>query len=374
MSKPQDLESVFCENDFSQDDKNIHKRLQTTVQKYSLAIKTQGPLEVSPKAFLLDIGKTGFFKCTNALTYNRGLQIIEECDSGLRSLVSVHSSLGLFALKEYAKDLLKESYLEGTKHLCFGLTEPQGGSDPFSNETQIFERGQSLEITGTKCWVTGAATASAIVVWGKDQNGKTKGALVPMDTKGIQIDPMAKTHSLEAASSFQVTFKKCEVPGSHLFEAKGLGAPLNCLNNARLGVAWGVLGAAWNCFTETLEFCSARKLFGEALTKKQITHYKLSHLYSLILETQYFLRAITLEKQRSGSIDVHLVSMAKMRACEKACEVARECRDLLGGIGVTEDFSTPRHMRNLESVKTYEGTDTIHRLIIGSYLTGEKVF
>lgn len=365
MSEIFNLMSVF-------NDAEVSKEEATFLDEVSKIAKSSFN---EPKTLISSLGKLGLFKDITPLCYGLSLQRIEAVDSGLRSLVSVHSSLGLYALKRYGKNLVKEEYLNGNQSLAFALTEKDHGSNPAETKT-IFKESEdksSLVINGEKAWVTNAKNSSAMIIWGS-LNGKSVGALVSKETKGLEILEMPKTYSLELSKAYALRLTDCRIPAENLLEVEGIKGPLTCLNNARLGVAWGVIGLSWSSFLETLDYTKKRILFDQPLSKKQITQYKLSEIYAKIIETQYFLKEITKLKTKEKSVPSNLVSIAKMRACEKAFEILKECRDLLGGVGVTEDFSVARHMRNLESVRTYEGTDTVHRLILGSYLTQEKSF
>ncbi len=366
MSKLFDLMSVFNTEELSKDETFFLDEVS----------KTTSECFKGPQNLVQSLGELGLFQdSVSPLCYGLALQRVESVDSGLRSLISVHSSLGLYALKRYGKHLLTDDYLNGSKSLAFALTEKDHGSNPAKTKTifKLSSDKKTYEVSGEKAWVTNAKNSDALIIWGS-LDGETVGALVPTDTKGLEILDMPKTYSLELSKAYSLKLTKCLIPKENLLNIKGIKGPLSCLNNARLGVAWGVMGLSWSAFLETLEYTKKRILFDEPLAAKQITQYKLSEIYAKIIETQFFLKEITKLKTAEKSVPPHLVSIAKMRSCEKAFEILKECRDLLGGIGVTEDFSIARHMRNLESVRTYEGTDTIHRLILGGYITKEKKF
>lgn len=312
----------------------------------------------------------------DAFEYGLVMREIERCDSGFRSFVSVQSSLATYAIHQFGSEAQKSEYLP---HLAtgkivgaFSLTEPQGGSDPASMLTEAsYENGRWI-LTGKKRWVTNAMLSDLIVVWAKTEKG-IRGFVVPSKSKGVNIKPIKSKLSMRASQSCEIDFEQVELKENAILPlSKGLGSALKCLNQARYGIIWGVLGAAEACLDETIRYVK-RVLFKRPLSSFQLVQAKLSDAYrDLTLAQLYAFELATLKQ--SGSVTPAQISLGKANNVEVALRIARNCRDILGGNGILMDFQTMRHMVNLETVSTYEGTHDVHRLIVGQYLTGDNAF
>lgn len=313
----------------------------------------------------------------DAFEYGLIMREIERCDSGFRSFVSVQSSLATFAIHQFGSEPQKSEYLphlaNGKMVGAFSLTEPQGGSDPASMLTEAcFENGRWI-LTGKKRWVTNAMLSDLIVVWAKTANG-IRGFIVPSKSKGVHIKPIKSKLSMKASQSCEIDFEQVELKENALLPlSKGLGSALKCLNQARYGIIWGVLGAAEACLDETIRYVKKRVLFNRPLSSFQLIQAKLSDAYRDLTLAQLYAFELALLKE-SGSIMPAQISLGKANNVEVALRIARNCRDILGGNGILMDFQTMRHMVNLETVSTYEGTHDVHRLIVGQYLTGDNAF
>lgn len=339
----------------------------------------------SPTEFLQILGSHQLLGCSldfesspqySDLFYGLLLYCIEHLDSGLRSLVSVHSSLAMYAIHKYGSDELKKHLLldlqKNIKTACFALTEPLHGSDPASMQTHVIKKAGRYYLNGEKHWVTNAQASHAMVIWFKDQD-QYRGAVIDPHRKGIEIKPMPEMMSLRTSPSFHLTLREVEVEADEFLQIEGLRGPLSCLNNARWGVAWGALGAASACFEEALEYTQSRQQFQRPLAQNQLVQNKLANMWTQIqLGVSYMLHLSEMKSKKT--LTPQHVSLAKAHHVTQALEIARSSRDLLGGVGVTQKFHTFRHMVNLESVNTYEGTEHIHKLILGQYLTGLSAF
>lgn len=339
----------------------------------------------SPQNFMSFLGEKKILGCSlpissdpvaSDLLYGLALYCIEHLDSGLRSLVSVHSSLAMYAIHRYATSESKKYLLPDLqtqkKTACFALTEPLHGSDPASMETTLTYKNGVAYLNGVKHWVTNANQADVMVVWFKNKD-QYLGAYIDPKSTGVKIEPMPTMMSLRTSPSFHITFKDVEIPASQIFEVEGLKGPLSCLNNARWGVAWGALGAASACFEEALHFTQNRTQFGRPLAKNQLVQAQLAKMWTEIqLGISYMIHLTKMKADKT--LTPQHVSLAKAHHVRQALEISRSARDLLGGVGVTQKFHTFRHMVNLESVNTYEGTENIHKLILGQYLTGQSAF
>lgn len=311
------------------------------------------------------------------VAYGLIMQELERADSGLRSYASVQSGLCMYPIHRYGSAEQKEKWLpamaRAEKVGCFGLTEPDGGSDPGTMKTRAKRDGDAWVINGAKMWITNGTVADVAVVWAMTDEG-VRGFLVEKGTEGYSARDIDHKFSLRASVTSELFFDNVRVPeSSRLPEAAGLAAPLNCLTQARYGIAWGAIGAAQACYQEALSFVHERVLFGETLAKKQIVQQRLADMARRITTAQ--LLAWQLGKLKdAGAMHHSQVSMAKWNNVRMALDVAREARDLLGAGGITVECSPIRHALNLESVITYEGTETIHQLIVGREITGEHAF
>ncbi len=313
----------------------------------------------------------------NSVCYGLVCQELERGDSGLRSFVSVQSSLCMFPIRRYGSEEQRRRWLPemaaGRALGCFGLTEPDGGSDPGTMKTHARRDGSDWVINGAKMWITNGTLADVAVVWAVTDDG-VMGFLVERGTKGYVARDIKRKMSLRASVTSELFFDDVRVPETaRLPDALGLAAPLSCLTQARYGIAWGVLGAASACLAEALEFAGTRVLFGRPLSHTQTIQRRLADMARRL--TAGRLLALQLGRLKDqGRMHHSQVSLAKWNNVRLALDAARETRDILGGGGITLDYHAIRHMLNLESVITYEGTETIHELVVGRELTGIAAF
>lgn len=307
------------------------------------------------------------------VAYGLIMQELERGDSGIRSFASVQSGLVMYPIHRYGSDEQKDRWLpemaQATKIGCFGLTEPDGGSDPGNMKTHAKRAGGDWILNGAKMWITNGTLADVAVVWASTDDG-VRGFLVEKDTPGFTTRDIARKFSLRASHTSELFFENVRVPErNRLPLAAGLGAPLSCLTQARYGIAWGVIGAATACYREALAFARQRVLFGEPLVNKQIVQQRLADMLRRITCAQML--CVQLGRLKDEDKMHHAqVSLAKWNNCRMAMDIARDARDLLGAGGISVECCPVRHMLNLESVITYEGTETIHQLIIGRELSG----
>ncbi len=314
------------------------------------------------------------FPGMNQVAYGLIMQELERGDSGIRSFASVQSALVMFPIWKYGSKEQKEAWLpalkSGEKIGCYGLTEPAHGSDPGSMETNAVRDGDEWIINGNKIWITNGSIADVAMVWSRVEGGEIGGFLVERGTEGFRAPEIKDKLSLRASVTSGLVFKNCRVPeANRLPTANGLGAALSCLNEARYGIAWGTVGAATACYTTALNYAMERIQFGKPIASYQLVQRKLVKMATEITKAQLLCIQLGRLKER-GRAAYPRVSMAKMNNAAMALDIAREARDLLGSYGVSLRYSVMRHMCNLESVKTYEGTDDMHRLIVGREITG----
>ena len=313
----------------------------------------------------------------NGISYGLICQELERGDSGIRSFVSVQSSLCMYPIYAFGSEEQKLKYLprmaRGEVIGCFGLTEPHGGSDPANMKTHAKKRGKDWVINGAKMWITNGAIADVAVVWAMTEEG-IRGFLVDKGTPGFAAPEIERKFSLRASVTSSLFFDNVVVPEENVLPGVvGLKGPLSCLTQARYGISWGVIGAAQACLAQLLEYSKTRILFGRPLAQNQATQIRLAEMARGITTAQVL--ALQLGRLKdAGTLQPAHVSMAKWNNCRMALNVARDCRDLLGGAGISAEFVPIRHMLNLESVITYEGTETIHQLTIGRVLTGLNAF
>jgi glutaryl-CoA dehydrogenase len=313
----------------------------------------------------------------NAVSYGLICQELERGDSGIRSFVSVQSSLCMYPIYAFGSDAQKEKYLprmaRGELIGCFGLTEPHGGSDPSNMKTHAKQVGSDWVINGAKMWITNGAIADLAIVWAQTADG-IRGFIVEKGTKGFTAPEIENKFSLRASVTSALFFDHVTVPQENMLPAVvGLKGPLACLTQARYGITWGVIGAAQACLAELLDYTKTRVLFGRPLAQTQAVQLRLADMARRITTAQLLSLQLGRLKDQGAMTPAH-VSLAKWNNCRMALDVARDCRDLLGGAGISAEFSPIRHMLNLESVITYEGTETIHELTIGRELTGLSAF
>jgi glutaryl-CoA dehydrogenase len=313
----------------------------------------------------------------NGISYGLICQELERGDSGIRSFVSVQSSLCMYPIYAFGSEEQKQKYLprmaRGEVIGCFGLTEPHGGSDPANMKTHAKKRGKDWVINGSKMWITNGTIAGVAVVWAMTEDG-IRGFLVDKGTPGFAAPEIERKFSLRASVTAALFFDNVVVPEENVLPGVvGLKGPLSCLTQARYGISWGVIGAAQACLAQLLDYTKDRTLFGRPLAQNQATQIRLAEMARGITTAQVL--ALQLGRMKdAGTMQPAHVSMAKWNNCRMALNVARDCRDLLGGAGISAEYVPIRHMLNLESVITYEGTETIHQLTIGRALTGLNAF
>jgi glutaryl-CoA dehydrogenase len=309
--------------------------------------------------------------------YGLAMQELERGDSGLRSFVSVQGSLAMHAIHEFGSDEQRERYLpamaRGECIGCFGLTEPDHGSDPSGMQTRAARRGDEYVLSGNKMWISNGSIADVAVVWAREDD-RIHGFLVDKGTPGFSTTKQTGKWSLRASITSELHFEDCRIPASQrLPEAKGLKAALACLTQARSGIAWGALGAAMACYCEALEYAKSRVQFGRPIAGFQLVQAKLVRMLSEITKGQLLAHRLSALIDR-GAARHQMVSMAKRNNVAIALDTARDARDILGANGIMHEYQVGRHLANLETVKTYEGTHDIHTLIIGADITGLEAF
>mmetsp|Transcript_21514 Transcript_21514/g.46761 ORF Transcript_21514/g.46761 Transcript_21514/m.46761 type:complete len:463 (+) Transcript_21514:269-1657(+) len=304
---------------------------------------------------------------------------VERVDSGYRSAMSVQSSLVMHPIYAFGSEELKMKYLpelaKGNLVGCFGLTEPNHGSDPSSMETRSYYDASSDEyvLNGSKNWITNSPIADVFIVWARNKEGKIKGYLIDKGTPGLDAPKIEGKQSLRASVTGMIFMEDVRVPASHELNVTGLAGPFGCLNNARYGIAWGALGAAEDCFHRAREYVLERKQFGAPLGANQLIQKKLTDMETEIaLARLSCLQVGRLMEQQQASPS--MISLIKRNSCGKSLDIARSARDMLGGNGISDEYHVFRHMNNLEAVNTYEGTHDIHALILGREITGISAF
>jgi glutaryl-CoA dehydrogenase len=314
----------------------------------------------------------------NAVSYGLICQELERGDSGLRSFVSVQSSLCMYPIHAYGSEAQKQRWLPrmvtGEVIGCFGLTEPHGGSDPANMKTHAKRRGRDWVLNGAKMWITNSPIADLFVIWARTEDG-IRGFLVEKGTQGLVAPEIEKKFSLRASVTGSIFLEDVVVPEENLLPGTtvGIKAPLSCLTQARYGITWGVIGAAQACLAQALDYAKSRVLFGRPIAATQAVQIKLADMSRRITTAQ--LLSLQLGRLKdAGAMSPSQVSLAKWNNCRMALDVAREARDILGGAGISAEYVPIRHALNLESVITYEGTETIHQLTVGRELTGINAF
>ncbi|KPM32297.1 Glutaryl-CoA dehydrogenase [Croceitalea dokdonensis DOKDO 023] len=312
------------------------------------------------------------------ISYGLIMQEIERGDSGVRSTASVQSSLVMYPIFAYGTEEQRKKYLPklatGEWMGCFGLTEPNHGSNPGGMETKYKDMGDHYLLNGAKLWISNSPFADIAVVWAKNEEGRIHGLIVERGMEGFSTPETHNKWSLRASATGELIFSDVKVPKENLLPNKsGLGAPLGCLDSARYGIAWGAIGAAMDCYDTALRYAKERMQFGKPIAAFQLQQKKLAEMITEITKAQ--LLAYRLGQLKNiGKATTAQISMAKRNNVEMAIKVAREARQILGGMGITGEYSIMRHMMNLESVITYEGTHDIHLLITGADITGHQAF
>jgi glutaryl-CoA dehydrogenase len=384
------LDFYALEDLLTPEEKEIQKAARRFLEKEALPhIRDWWEEGVFPTHLIPKFGEMGFLGPTlppeyggagvSSAAYGLMAYELERVDSGLRSFASVQSSLVMYPIYAFGSEAQKREFLpklaRGEMVGCFGLTEPDGGSDPYGNmKTKARLEGDTWVLTGTKMWITNGNLAQIAIVWAKDEAARVLGFIVPTDSKGFQAREVKHKMSLRASVTSELILEEVRVPEFlRLPKAEGLKAPLSCLTQARFGIAWGALGALEAVYTEAVAFAGSRTTFGEPIAKKQLVQAKLAEM--LAWHTEGLLLAWRLARLKDeGKLKPAQVSLAKRQNVKKALEAARLARDILGGSGITLEYHAIRHMLNLETVYTYEGTHDIHTLVLGREITGLSAF
>jgi glutaryl-CoA dehydrogenase len=341
-----------------------------------------------PKQLIKGLGEMGAFGPTIPVEYGGAgldytaygimMQEIERGDSGIRSTASVQGSLVMYPIYAYGSEEQRKKYLPklatGEMMGCFGLTEPDHGSDPGGMTTNFKDMGDHYLLNGAKMWISNAPFADIAVVWAKNDLGKVQGLIVERGMEGFTTPETHNKWSLRASATGELVFDNVKVPkGNLLPNVTGLKGPLGCLNQARYGIAWGALGAAMDCYDTALRYSRQRRQFGKPIAAFQLQQKKLAEMITEITKAQLLVWRLGILKNENRATPAQ-ISMAKRNSVETAINIAREARQMLGGMGITGEYPIMRHMMNLESVITYEGTHDIHLLITGMDITGEEAF
>jgi glutaryl-CoA dehydrogenase len=342
---------------------------------------------ILPRELVKEVAQLGLFGMhlegyglpgASSVAYGLTCMELEAGDSGLRSLVSVQGSLAMYAIWRWGSEEQKQRWLppmhEGDAIGCFGLTEPDAGSDPGSMRTRARRDGADWILDGTKMWITNGTVADVAVVWARTEAGEINGFLVEKETPGFEAPEMKHKMSLRASVTSELVLKGVRVPEANRFpEVSSLRGPLSCLNEARYGIVWGSVGAGRACFESALAYSKERIVFAKPIAGYQLTQQKLAEMALEI--NRATLVALHLGRMKDeGTLRPEHVSMGKMGNVRGAIDVARSARTILGGNGITLEYPVIRHMNNLESVLTYEGTHEVHTLVVGQALTGENAF
>jgi glutaryl-CoA dehydrogenase len=369
------------------------KMVRDTVKKYIDHIPATLFEEANEKAFfpkglITELAGLGILGMTlpeefggsqaSYVSYGLACQELERADSALRSFVSVQSSLCMYPIYRYGNNEQKERFLPkmaaGEIIGCFGLTEPDAGSDPSSMKTQAERVSGGWRLNGTKMWITNAPLADIAIVWAKTREG-VRGFILEKDTPGFKVKEVKRKFSLRASATGELILEDCFISEENLLPGtkNGLSAALSCLNQARYGIAWGAIGAAMSCYDTALHYTLSRQQFKKPIAGNQLVQKELVDIFTEIVKAQCLNLQLGRLKDQ-GRATPAMISLAKMNNCYQALCIARKARNLLGASGISLEYPIIRHMVNLESVYTYEGTDNIHHLIVGKHLTGLDAF
>jgi len=339
-----------------------------------------------PTELISEIGEMGLFGCNlegydcaglSNVAYGLVCQELERGDSAIRSCVSVQGSLSMYPIHAFGTEEQKQKYLPGMAKGkligCFGLTEPDHGSDPGGMETKAVEDGDSYILNGAKMWITNGTIADLAIVWAK-LDGKIRGFIVEKGDSGFTAPEMKGKHSLRASITSELVFQDCKIPKDRILpDVQGLKGPLSCLTQARYGIAWGSLGAAMGCFHSSVDYSKSRIMFEKPIASFQLVQNKLAWMLREITKGQLLAYHLGRSKDK-GEATPEMVSLGKMNNVDIAIQIARMARDIHGANGILNEYPIMRHMANLESVYTYEGTHDIHNLILGRWITGIQAF
>jgi glutaryl-CoA dehydrogenase len=366
-----------------------HKLIRETVRSFvkrelTPIIEDYAQRAAFPKQLIKGLGEVGAFGPTipteyggaglDEIAYGIIMQEVERGDSGIRSTASVQGSLVMYPIYKFGSEEQKRKYLPklatGEMMGCFGLTEPNHGSNPGGMETHYREDGDHVILNGAKMWISNAPFADIAVVWAKNEQGKIRGLVVERGMEGFSTPEIHSKWSLRASATGELVFNNVRVPKSHIFpEIEGLKGPLTCLSSARYGIAWGAIGVALDCYDTALRYSLERIQFDKPIGAFQLTQKKLAEMITEITKAQLLAWRLGVLKNE-GKATAAQISMAKRNNVEMALHIARESRQILGGMGISGEYPIMRHMANLESVITYEGTHDIHLLITGQDVTG----
>jgi glutaryl-CoA dehydrogenase len=385
VPSPTDLYNI--DHLLSEEERMVRDTVRTFVQNRILPIISEHfEAGTFPRHLIPEIAELGLlgmhlegYGCAgmNSVCYGLACQELEAGDSGLRSFVSVQGSLAMFPIRAFGSEEQKQHWLprmaKGEVIGCFGLTEPDFGSDAGSMRTVARHDGNSYVLNGTKMWITNGSIADIAVVWAKVEDG-VRGFLVERDTPGFTTSNIHHKLSLRASITSELHFEDCRVPVANMLpNVRGMRGPLSCLNEARYGIAWGATGAARACYETALDYAKSRIQFSRPIASFQLVQQKLAIMATELVKAQ--LLALQLGRLKDeGLLHPVQISIAKRNNVREALKTAREARTILGANGITLEYPISRHSNNLESVFTYEGTDDIHTLIIGQAITGENAF
>lgn len=370
-----------------------HKMVRESVRSYvkreiSPIIEEYTQRAEFPQQIVRQLGDLGCFGPTVPVEYGGGgldyisyglmMQELERGDSGVRSTASVQGSLVMFPIQAFGSEEQKQKYLpklaSGEWLGCFGLTEPDHGSNPAGMLSHFEDRGDHVVLNGSKMWISNAPFAQIAVVWAKDEAGDIRGLIVERGMEGFSTPETKGKWSLRASATGELVFDHVNVPKENILPGvKGLKGPLSCLTKARFGIAWGALGAAMDCYDTALRYSQERQQFGKPIGQFQLQQKKLAEMITEITKGQLLVWRLGV-LMNEGKATPQQVSMAKRNSCEIAAQICRDARQMLGGMGITGEYPVMRHMMNLESVITYEGTHDIHLLITGMDVTGFNAF
>ena len=339
-----------------------------------------------PMELISEIGEMGLFGCNlegyecaglSNVAYGLVCQELERGDSAIRSCVSVQGSLSMYPIHAFGTEEQKQKYLPGMAQGkligCFGLTEPDHGSDPGGMKTKAVDDGDSYVLNGAKMWITNGTVADLAIVWAKLE-GKIRGFIVEKNDSGFSAPEMKGKHSLRASITSELVFQDCKIPKDRVLpEVQGLKGPLSCLTQARYGITWGSIGAAMGCFHSSVDYSKSRIMFKKPIASFQLVQNKLAWMLREITKGQLLAYHLGRAKD-SGEATPEMVSLGKMNNVDAAIQIARMARDIHGANGILNEYPIMRHMANLESVYTYEGTHDIHNLILGRWITGIQAF
>ena len=370
-----------------------HKLIRTSIREFVTReihpiIEQSAQDSVFPKNLIPKLAASGCFgpyipekyggAGMDQISYGLIMQELERGDSGIRSTASVQSSLVMFPIYAYGTEIQRKKYLpklaSGEIMGCFGLTEPNHGSDPGSMETNVKDMGDYFLLNGSKLWISNSPFADLAIVWAKNEKGRIQGFIVETNLPGVSTPETHNKWSLRASATGELVFDNVRLDKTQILPGKdGLGAPLGCLDSARYGIAWGVVGAAIDCYETALLYSLQRKQFGKPIASFQLQQKKLAEMITEITKAQLLCWRLGALKNKNQATSAQ-ISLAKRNNVDMALNIARESRQVLGAMGISGEYPIMRHMMNLESVITYEGTHDIHLLITGKDITGIPAF